>query len=341
MQFLDTADRLRILVHRLLHYTTHRLQPLDIGVFGALSTAYSKQLNALQHKSLGLVSMSKRLFYPLFRDAFEEAFEKSRIEHAFEKAGIWPFNPSAVIDILKKPSPEESSQLEKPKTPMTSRAIRRIHREYKANHSVSKLKLILHGHEKLAAQHSIDEHIINGLQEAFKIEKKKRARGKRLNLIGQEDDNGPQFFSPSAIQAARRFQEDKENEEALQKQVKADEKARKALEKEQDERDKKERALERARKRAEAKSEKERKATERKEAALIRKAEKEACKADALATKSTKLASKAIKTSRKASLGKRRLVESTIEVGSSPVAKRARFETSRGRAVITPTKLLS
>ena len=127
MQFLDTADRLRILVHRLPHHTTHRLQPLDIGVFGALSTAYSKQLNALQHKSLGLVSISKRLFYPLFRDTFEEAFEKSRIEHAFEKAGIWPFNPLVVIDILKKPSLEELSQLEKPKTPITSYTIRRIH----------------------------------------------------------------------------------------------------------------------------------------------------------------------------------------------------------------------
>src|SRR5450755_4127492 len=213
--------------------------------------------------------MSKRLFYLLFRDAFEEAFEKSRIEHTFEKAGIWPFNPSAVIDILKKPSPEESSQLEKPKTPMTSRAIRRIHREYKANHSVSKLKLILHGHEKLAAQHSIDEHIINGLQEAFKIEKKKRARGKRLNLIGQEGDSGPQFFSPSQIQAARRYYKEKEDNEAIQKQLKADEKARKALEKEKNEVEKKERALEREKKRKEAKIKKEHKAIEQKEKASM------------------------------------------------------------------------
>jgi hypothetical protein len=224
---------------------------------------------------------------------------------------------------------------------MTSRAIRRIHREYKASHSESKLKLILRGHEKLAAQHSIDTHIINGLQEAFKIEKKKRARGKRLNLIGLEDDSGPQFFSPSQIQAARKFLEDKEDEEALQKQVKADEKARKALEREKKEVEKKERALERERKRKEAKSEKERKATERKKEALIRKAEKEAYKADALATKATKLASRTLKTSNQVGLGKRKLVESTIVVGSGPVAKKVRLETSRGRAVITPAKLLS
>src|SRR5450432_290670 len=70
MQFLDTADQLRILVHRMPSHSKHRLQPLDVGVFGPLSTAYSNQLNSLQHKSLDLVSMTKRLFYPLFREAF-------------------------------------------------------------------------------------------------------------------------------------------------------------------------------------------------------------------------------------------------------------------------------
>jgi hypothetical protein len=224
---------------------------------------------------------------------------------------------------------------------MTSRAIRRIHRQYKRDNSEGKLKLILHGHERLAAQHTIDEHIINGLQEAFKIEKKKQARGKRLNLIGIEDDSGPQFFSPSQIQAARRFQAEKEDEETLQKQVKADEKARKALEKEKSEVEKKERASEREKKRKEAKIEKERKATDRKEKALIRKAKIEARKADALAVKTTKLASRPLKGSSQASLGKRKLVESTIGGGSRPVAKRVRLQTSRGRAVITPAHLLS
>jgi hypothetical protein len=61
----------------------------------------------LQHKSLALVSMTKRLFYLLFRDAFKEAFTKQQIERAFEKAGIWPYNPSIVVDILKKPSDKE------------------------------------------------------------------------------------------------------------------------------------------------------------------------------------------------------------------------------------------
>jgi hypothetical protein len=128
--------------------------------------------------------MTKQLFYLLFREAFREAFSKEYIEHSFEKVGIWPFNPSIVIDILAKLSLEELETLLELRTPITSHVIRCIHRQYQRDHSESKLKLILRGYEKLAVQHLIDEHIINGLQEAFKIEKKKRTRGKRLNLIG-------------------------------------------------------------------------------------------------------------------------------------------------------------
>src|SRR5450432_2439480 len=156
--------------------------------------------------------MTKRLFYPLFREAFKEAFSKEHIERSFEKTGIWPFNPSIVINIIAKPNILQPEMSPKPQTPMTSHAIRRIHRQYKLDYSERKLQLILRGHEKLAAQHSIDTHIINGLQEAFKLEKKKRTRGKRLNLIGIEDDSGPQFFSPSQIQVARRLQAEKEDE---------------------------------------------------------------------------------------------------------------------------------
>ena len=67
------------------------------------------------------------------------------------------------------------------------------------------LELVFRANERLAAQHSIDEHEKRGLTEALRAEKKKRQRGKRLNLLGEEDV-GPQFFSPSRILAARAFQ---------------------------------------------------------------------------------------------------------------------------------------
>jgi hypothetical protein len=37
MKFLDAADRLRIIVHIMPPHSTHRLQPLDVGLFGPLA----------------------------------------------------------------------------------------------------------------------------------------------------------------------------------------------------------------------------------------------------------------------------------------------------------------
>src|SRR5450432_3612829 len=103
MKFLDLVDKLRILVHILPPHSTHRLQPLDVGLFSPLSTAYSKALNRLIHESESLVSMTKRLFYGIFKEAFLIAFTKRNVEHAFTKPGIWPYNPEVLISILRKP----------------------------------------------------------------------------------------------------------------------------------------------------------------------------------------------------------------------------------------------
>jgi hypothetical protein len=202
--------------------------------------------------------MTKQLFYLLFRDTFKEAFTKERIEYAFEKPRVWPYNPSLVIDILQKLSIQESTTPTKLQTPMTSRAVHRIHRQYKLDHSTTKLELILCGHERLAAQYSIDNYIINGLREAFQIEKKKR--------------KAKAIFWKAELEA--------------------------------------------------------------------RKAEIQAHKANAAASRARKLASKAVNASIKANQGKRKLVESNIEVGSTPVAKRVASTTTSGRAIITPARFV-
>jgi DDE superfamily endonuclease len=69
MAFISLADSFRILILILPPHSTHRLQPLDVGLFGPLVKAYSKRLDAYTHRGLGWVSMTKRLFWPIFRDA--------------------------------------------------------------------------------------------------------------------------------------------------------------------------------------------------------------------------------------------------------------------------------
>ena len=63
----------------------------------------------------------------------------------------------------------------------------------------------------------IYKSINKGLIKLIQLEKRKRQRGKRLNLYGKED-SGAQFFSPSHILKAREYQVAKEAIEAQKKQ---------------------------------------------------------------------------------------------------------------------------
>jgi len=173
-------------------HSTHRLQPLDVGVFGLLSTAYSNELNKLLYNSLGLVSMTKRLFYPLFKAAYKASFTQKNIEHAFKKAGIWPVNSEKVISKLqtKVKTTQAETELTTPWTPLTSCSVRNIQKLYKASRRESILDLILRANKQLAAQVEINEHVMQGLRRAIKIKQKRRKQGKQLNLLGEED-NGP------------------------------------------------------------------------------------------------------------------------------------------------------
>ena len=59
MSFLEFADSRRIIVMILPAHSTHRLQPLDVGLFSPLATAYSKRLTEIMAESHGMVSMGK------------------------------------------------------------------------------------------------------------------------------------------------------------------------------------------------------------------------------------------------------------------------------------------
>jgi len=72
---------------------------------------------------------------------------------------------------------------------------------------------------------------------SLKNEKKKKQRGKRLNLLNEED-SGPQFFNLQRVQAARQFQATKDAEEVLRQQQILDKKALAVTRKAQKEEDK-------------------------------------------------------------------------------------------------------
>ena len=224
LQFVEECDRLRIILIILPPHSTHRLQPLDVGLFGPLSTKYTNELNMLMFNSLGLVNMSKRVFWKLFWSAWQQAFTLNNVESAWKTTGFFPFHPPAVLDKITKPAPATpAASTSAIQTPMTCRAVRRTHRELRKKPTKLLMSKILRANEKLSALHSIDQHVIKGLQMALKNEKKRRIRGKRLNLVGAEE-SGPQFFSPGKVQAAKEYQEAKKQEEEQRKQEIANQK---------------------------------------------------------------------------------------------------------------------
>ena len=78
--------------------------------------------------------------------------------------------------------------MEPPPTLITLKSICRLQREYKVNPSIELLKVIFRSQERLAVQHEINKHVNSGIIESIEIEKKRRRHGKKLNLVGEEDN---------------------------------------------------------------------------------------------------------------------------------------------------------
>src|ERR1700730_537660 len=105
LEFINYCNQNRILILILLLHTMHQLQPLDVGLFQLLSTAYSAELDYLTTQSSGLVSMKKRMFWSIFKPAWKASFTPKNIISSFAKSGIWPVNPHTVCGLLLQPKP--------------------------------------------------------------------------------------------------------------------------------------------------------------------------------------------------------------------------------------------
>jgi hypothetical protein len=79
-------------------YSSHLLQPLDVGYFLPLKYAYGAEINALIRVYIHYVN--KQSFLPAFKVAFERAFLESNIKASFKGAGLVPFDLEVVISKL-------------------------------------------------------------------------------------------------------------------------------------------------------------------------------------------------------------------------------------------------
>jgi hypothetical protein len=211
MKFIRWTDKHRIIIAIMPPHSTHRLQPLDVGLFQPLATAYSKEITKLMSDGYGLVSMTKRIFWSMFNSTWNASFTEKNIVSAFAKTGIFPYNPSVILDKITYPEPVPELIIQE-KTPVACVSIRRIYKAYRRSPTAKRLGFIFHSNIQLVAQHSIDLHTISGLIKSLKEEKKKRSHRKRLNLCGDENV-GAQFYSPCIVRRAIAYSDKKKAEE--------------------------------------------------------------------------------------------------------------------------------
>ena len=88
IRFLDWCVKYRILVYAYPLYLTHRLQPLNISLFGPLIQYYLLKLDDYIHKSFGRKGINKRESFKLFQLVFKYIFTEKNIKSGWVRTGI-------------------------------------------------------------------------------------------------------------------------------------------------------------------------------------------------------------------------------------------------------------
>ncbi|KAF8591606.1 hypothetical protein K439DRAFT_1261977, partial [Ramaria rubella] len=91
----DAAFKASVILFLLPPHTTDRLQPLDVGVFGPVQTAWARRLQAATIEGASITTSTVVKEYLEVRKSL---MTKKCIASAFRKTGIHPFNPDLFTD---------------------------------------------------------------------------------------------------------------------------------------------------------------------------------------------------------------------------------------------------
>jgi hypothetical protein len=219
-EFLDYCRPRRILPLLLPPHSTHTLQPLDVGLFSPLSSAYAKALEEYMQKTQGLLALKKGDFYHLFKDAWDASFTVTNVKASFATTGIVPLEAEQVLKKFRTTTPEP------PEYPTTIKSVnRRTVGALMANQiepNSYEAHVVTNTILSLQAQQAILEHENNGLR--YALGRKQRDYETPINAldlqINRDSHTRALLLSPRTIRHASdrlRQQEREAEEEALNK----------------------------------------------------------------------------------------------------------------------------
>ncbi|KAF1953133.1 hypothetical protein CC80DRAFT_368493, partial [Byssothecium circinans] len=150
-------------------------------LFKPLSLAYLKALTTYLHEAQGLLSVKKGDFFPLFWEAWATSFKKEIILKSFEATGIWPCNPSVILQRFIKSTPELRDLRESSTSVLSGKdwlkietLVRKAVRD-EGSKEVQKLKRSLH---HISVQNDILHAEVQGLTKALQVKKKHQKKSK-------------------------------------------------------------------------------------------------------------------------------------------------------------------
>jgi hypothetical protein len=232
--FLEKAASHHILVVVLPPHTTHRLQPLDVGIFSPLALAYSQALDEHLFTSRGFSRVTKRVFWSLFKAAWEKGVSAANILSSFEKTGIFPLRPDAVLSQISVSTIEEQSDgiEDVVQIPQTVREVNRLVKSIRKEKSVvsAKVDLLIVSMERMVLQNELLQHDNTFLNRTLIEERKRRQRGKPAGLISSEEAKYGQIWSPTKIGLRRAEIDTQEQKKVFKKLQKEDEKVQRQIE---------------------------------------------------------------------------------------------------------------
>jgi hypothetical protein len=105
-QFEEFCREKEIITACMPPHSSHLLQPLDVGCFGPLKTAYGQQFESQMR--LGIDHVDKEDFFRLYLTAHVQALTPANIKSGFGATGLVPYDPEWVpssLALARTPSP--------------------------------------------------------------------------------------------------------------------------------------------------------------------------------------------------------------------------------------------
>ncbi|KAF8592788.1 hypothetical protein K439DRAFT_1274546, partial [Ramaria rubella] len=91
LDIVNMAFKHKVLLYSLPPHTTHKLQPLDVGVFGPVQNVWAHQC---QIAAIWGSPISAKTVVQEYLAVHNETMTTRLIKSAFCRTGIWPFNPA-------------------------------------------------------------------------------------------------------------------------------------------------------------------------------------------------------------------------------------------------------